>query len=144
MLPCFVAYENLCVGESFVFKNIYFTCFMRPVCRQVILGIFSFISASFSTKFIQTVCLAVHDFTVVSILLKVDVFVFEFCCREEEFSCAYGEDLDISNHAMLLLATYFMYLHIIKNNFLFNRSLFFAEYASLLFTFASGDYPQIY
>lgn len=41
-----------------------------------------------------------------------------------------------------------MYLHIIKNNFLFNRSLFLllflAECASLLFTFASGDYPQIY
>lgn len=98
--PLLEAYEKLCVGESFVCKSINFTCFMRPACRQVILGIYSFISLflvrASSKCSLYIVCLPLHDFTSVSTLLKVDVFVFGICCREEGSSCMYAKDLDIS------------------------------------------------
>lgn len=48
---------------------------------------FLVISTSFTTAFIKIVCLALHDFTVVSVLSKLDVFVSGICCREEENSC---------------------------------------------------------
>lgn len=77
------------------------------------------------------------DLTVISVLLTCDIFLprsFLSCHCRREISCSER----ISIFRSIKLEIYFMYLHIIKTNFLFNR--FLLNIALLLFTLVSGDY----
>lgn len=96
-----MAYGNLCVGVSFVCKNVYFACFMRPECRQAILGIFSFISASFTTNIHQNRLSCLAWFPCRKHFAKGwRIRLRNFFRHKEEISCVYAEDLDISRHAI--------------------------------------------
>lgn len=78
----------------------------------------------FVTAFIKIACLALHDFTVVSNFAKGwRIWLWNLLPWGRKFVCVCGGLRYLKTRYGR--ETYFMYLHIIKNNFLFNRSLLF-------------------